>query len=161
MQIKSTSIEMVEADSIVENPKNRNQHPKEQIERLEKLIRFQGFRNPLVISKRTGFLVAGHGRLEAAKNLGIKEVPVTRQDFENEAQEYAYVISDNEIARWSELDKTSVLSDIEEIDLDIELLGVKDNFEVKKINPEDLSDKNKEIDTDNFGNDLEDRKSVV
>lgn len=156
MQIQSKNIEMIDVEAIVPNPKNANQHPTEQIERLEKLIKYQGFRNPLIISNRTGFLVVGHGRLEAAKNLGMKQVPVIKQDFENEAQEYAYLISDNEIARWSELNKQSVFDEIENMpELNIELLGVEDNLEIKHLEPEDLSDKNKEIDVDNFGNDLE------
>ena len=153
--IKSKNIELVDIDSIVPNPKNANRHSIEQIKRLEKLIKYQGFRNPLIVSNRTGFLVVGHGRLEAAKNLGIEKLPVIKQDFESEAQEYAYLISDNEIARWAELDKQSVYDSLEEIDLDIELLGIEDNLEIKHLEPEDLSDKNKEIDIDNFGNDLE------
>ena len=126
--IKSKNIELVDIDSIVQNPKNANKHPKEQIERLEKLIKYQGFRNPLIISNRTGFLVVGHGRLEAAKNLGMKQVPVIKQDFENEAQEYAYLISDNEIARWASLDNDLVYEELKHIELDdIELLGIE-NF---------------------------------
>ena len=127
MKIKSEKIEMVDVDSIVPNPKNANRHSVEQIKRLEKLIENLGFRNPLIISNRTGFLVAGHGRLEAARNLGMKQVPVIKQDFDNEAQEYAYLISDNEIARWAELDFQSVYDNIKDIDIgDIDLLGIED-----------------------------------
>lgn len=126
-EIKSRNIEIVDIDSIVQNPKNANKHPVEQIKRLEKLIKYQGFRNPLIISNRTGFLVVGHGRLEAAKNLGMQQVPVIFQDFENEAQEYSYLISDNEIARWASLDKELMLDSISEIEeLDVELLGIED-----------------------------------
>jgi ParB-like chromosome segregation protein Spo0J len=156
MQIKSNSIELVDVESIIENPKNANRHSIEQIQRLEKLIKYQGFRNPLIVSKRTGFLIVGHGRLEAAKNLGMEKLPVIFEDFESEAQEYQYLISDNEIARWAELDKQSVYENIELLELDdLELLGIEDNLEIKVLDPEDLSDKNKEIDVDNFGNDLE------
>jgi len=131
--IKSKEIKIVDIDSIIPNPKNANQHSIEQIERLRKLIRYQGFRNPLVISNRTGFLAAGHGRLEAAKLEGLEKLPVIYQDFENEAQEYAYVISDNEIARWAELDKQSVYDELKNIEIeDIELLGLED-FEVPTI----------------------------
>lgn len=155
VDIKSKEIKMVTLNSIVEHPKNANRHSVEQIERLCRLIEFQGFRSPLIISKRSGFLVSGHGRKMAAEKLKMKELPCVYQDFESEAQEYAFVISENEIARWSELDKQSVFDTLEEIDLDIELLGVEDNLEIKHLEPEDLSDKNKEIDVDNFGNDLE------
>ena len=98
MKIKSEKLEIVDVNSIILNPKNANRHSIEQIKRLEKLIEFQGFRNPLIVSSRTGYLVVGHGRLTAAMNLGMTEVPVIFEDFDNEAQEYAYLISDNEIA---------------------------------------------------------------
>ena len=125
--IKSDKISIVDIEQVIPNPKNANRHSIEQIKRLEKLIKYQGFRNPLIISNRTGFLVVGHGRLEAAINLGMQKVPVIYQDFESEAQEYAYLISDNEIARWAELDKQAVYEDLKEIELDdIELLGLED-----------------------------------
>jgi DNA modification methylase len=131
--IKSKNITMVDVDSIVPNPKNANRHSIEQIKRLEKLIKFQGFRNPLIVSNRTGFLVVGHGRLEAAKNIGMQEVPVIYQDFENESQEYSYLISDNEIARWAELDKQSLYDNLKEIEIDdIELLGIEE-FEIPNV----------------------------
>jgi ParB-like chromosome segregation protein Spo0J len=137
--IKSKNIELVDIDSIIPNPKNANRHSIEQIKRLEKLIKYQGFRNPLIVSNRTGFLVVGHGRLEAAKNLGIEKLPVIKQDFESEAQEYAYLISDNEIQRWSELDKQAVFDEIENMpELNIELLAIE-NFSLEK--PEQKEDK--------------------
>ena len=137
--IKSKDIVMVDVDSIIPNPKNANRHSIEQIKRLEKLIKYQGFRNPLIVSNRTGFLVVGHGRLEAAKNLGIEKLPVIKQDFESEAQEYAYLISDNEIARWAELDKQAVHIELTELDLDIEMLGIE-NFDLLSSEEVDLPD---------------------
>lgn len=132
-KIQAKEITLVNIEEIKENPKNANRHSIEQIERLEKLIQYQKFRNPLVVSNRTGLLIAGHGRLCAAKNLGMEQVPVIYQDFESEAQEYAYLISDNEIARWAELDKHSVYTELESLELeDIELLGIED-FELPQI----------------------------
>lgn len=127
MIIKSKDIQIVDIESLVNNPKNNNKHPKGQIERLAKLIKHHGFRNPIVVSNRTGFVVAGHGRVEAAKLAGLKEVPVMRQDFDNEAAEYAYLTSDNAIASWSELDMSMVNTEMLNFpDLDIDLLGIKD-----------------------------------
>jgi len=130
-EIKSKSIEMVDINSIIPNPKNANRHSVEQIKRLEKLITYQGFRNPLIVSKRTGFLIVGHGRLEAATNLGLTELPVIMQDFKDEAQEYSYLISDNEIAKWSELDKQAVHIELENLDIELDLLGIED-FTIEK-----------------------------
>jgi hypothetical protein len=144
--IKSKNITMVDVDSIVPNPKNANRHSIEQIKRLEKLIKYQGFRNPLIVSNRTGFLVVGHGRLEAAKNIGMQEVPVIYQDFENESQEYAYLISDNEIARWAELDKQALLDNIDLVGLDdLQLLGIEDieSLKMPEFNPVGIEDQGK------------------
>ena len=143
MQIQSKNINLIDIESIVPNPKNANRHSPEQITRLEKLIKYQGFRNPLIISNRTGFLIVGHGRLEAAKNLGYKKLPVIYQDFENEAQEYAYLISDNEIARWAELDKQAVYDELENIEIDdLELLGLEDfeSPEIEEFEPQSDED---------------------
>lgn len=128
MDIKAKDIRLVDVGSLVPNPKNNNKHPKEQIERLAKLIKYQGFRNPLVVSNRSGFVLCGHGRIEAAKLAGLKQVPVMYQDFENEAQEYAYLTSDNAIASWSELDLSAVNTEVLDLgpDFDIDLLGIKD-----------------------------------
>ncbi len=127
MIIKSKDIQIVDIESLVNNPKNNNKHPKGQIERLAKLIKHHGFRNPIVVSNRTGFVVAGHGRIEAAKMAGLKEVPVMRQDFDNEAAEYAYLTSDNAIAGWATLDMEMVNAELLNFpELDIELLGIED-----------------------------------
>ena len=128
MQIQAKEIQLVDIDSLVLNPKNNNKHPKEQIERLAKLIQYQGFRNPVVVSKRTGFVLAGHGRIEAAKLAGLKEVPAMFQDFDNEAQEYAYLTSDNAIASWAELDLSMVHAELMDLgpDFNVELLGIED-----------------------------------
>lgn len=159
-QIKANKIELVEVEKIVENPKNRNKHPESQIEALCKIIKSQGFREPLIVSARSGFLIAGHGRLMAAKKLEIKKVPVMLQEFESEAQEYQHMIADNEVARWASLDIQGLREDLQDFDIEdfnIEMLGIE-NFDldgIESLEPEDLSNKNKEIDTDNFGNDLE------
>lgn len=127
MQIKSKTIEMILTDSLIHHPKNPNKHSDEQITRLCKLISYQGFRNPLIVQMGTDLVVAGNGRLMAAKQLGLKEVPVIYQEFDSEAQLYAYIVADNEIARWASLDRSMVLDDLKLLDLgDIELLGLKD-----------------------------------
>lgn len=110
------------------HPRNRNSHPIEQIERLAKILKYQGWRYPVKVSKRSGFVTAGHGRIEAAQANGWKEIPVNFQDYEDEAQEYADVQADNAIASWAELDLSGINTDIGDLgpDFDIELLGLKD-----------------------------------
>lgn len=147
MQIQSKEIQMVDIHKIQPNPKNANKHTPEQIARLEKLIDYQGFRNPLIVSNRTGFLLAGHGRLEAAQNLKMDKLPVIYQDFENEAQEYAYLVSDNEIARWASLDLDAVYEDIKDLDLDIEMLAIEDFTlpEIEELDPQTDEDEVPEV----------------
>lgn len=79
---------MVPVEEIIPNPRNPNKHPKKQIELLAKIIKAQGWRAPITVSNRSGFIVRGHARLEAAKLLGLTECPVDFQDYENEAVEW-------------------------------------------------------------------------
>ncbi len=157
MKINCTYSELLDIHKLVPNPKNPNQHPKEQIQRLAKIIDYQGQRHPVIISKRSGFVVVGHGRLEAIKLLGWDQIAVDYQDFESEAQEYAFVVADNAISGWAELDLSIINADMIDFgpELDLEQLGLKD-FKLDLIEKieSDYSDKNKEIDTENFGNDL-------
>jgi len=128
MEIKTKEIKIVDIDLLTENPKNNNTHPDDQIERLAKLITHTGFRNPLVVSNRSGFVLCGHGRIAAAKKAGMKELPVIYQDFKDEAEEYAYMTADNAIHNWSSIDLAKVNSEMLDLgpDFDIDMLGIKD-----------------------------------
>lgn len=119
---------LVSTSELAPHPKNRNKHPDEQIERLAKVLKYQGWRYPVKVSKLSGFITSGHGRLLAARLNGWKEVPVNFQDYEDEAQEYADVQADNAIASWAELDLAGINSDIGDLgpDFDIDLLGIED-----------------------------------
>ena len=116
---------IAETDALVGNPRNPNQHPKEQIEALAKIIKRQGWRHPIVVSNRSGFVVKGHGRLLAAKELKAAQVPVDFQDYESEASEYADLMADNKIQELSELDvkmSAEILMDIKNSgDIELEM----------------------------------------
>lgn len=142
--IEAKAIEMVSLSDIKLNPKNRNKHPPEQIDRLVEIIKYQGFRRPVTISNLSGFLSCGEGRYLAAQKLGIKSIPAMRQDYADEAQEYADGIADNAIDKWAELDKSLILTDILELgpDFDLDMLGVKsfqlpEDFSLKELNQSD------------------------
>jgi hypothetical protein len=128
MEIKSNNIELVAIEKLIPNPKNRNQHTEPQIDRLAEIIQYQGFRVPLIVSNRSGYMVSGHGRLFAARKLGLTHLPVIFQDFDSEEQEYAAGISDNSIASWSELDLTSINAEIGDLgpEFNLDLLGIED-----------------------------------
>ena len=89
MEVKCSYSEMVDVDLLVANPRNPNKHSEKQIELLAKIMRHQGWRRPIVVSKRSGFIIAGHGRLMAAKLNGWNQAPVDRQEYATEADEYA------------------------------------------------------------------------
>lgn len=136
---------LVSIKELKPNPLNRNSHPKDQIERLAKILEYQGWRYPIKVSKRSGLITSGHGRLEAAKLLKWKEVPVSFQDYESEEQEYADTISDNSIASWSELDLSGINSDLTDLgpDFDIDLLGIKEFSLVPEFEPGTEDDQGK------------------
>ncbi|MBC2592803.1 site-specific DNA-methyltransferase [Ruficoccus amylovorans] len=117
--------ELVDIDKLVENPRNPNQHPEAQIALLAKIIRSQGFRNPVVVSKRSGFITKGHGRLAAARLLKMPRVPVDYQDYESEAAEWADMIADNRIAELAETDDDALKALLKELDgqIDLDLTG--------------------------------------
>lgn len=102
---------LVDVTELVPNPRNPNKHGDAQIALLAKIIRHQGWRAPVVVSKRSGFIVAGHGRLEAGKLLGCQSVPVNFQEFATEADEWAHLIADNRIAELAETDG-AILKDL-------------------------------------------------
>jgi hypothetical protein len=123
--------ELIDVTTLKAHPQNRNDHPADQIVRLAKILEYQGWRYPVKVSKRSGFITSGHGRVLAAKSLGWKQVPVNFQDYDSDEQEYADVVSDNAIASWSELDLSGINTDIGDLgpDFDIDLLGIQ-NFKI-------------------------------
>lgn len=108
--------------------KNRNKHSQEQIERLAKILKYQGVRYPAKISKLSDYISSGHGRVLAAEFNGWTTFPVNYQEYDNEDQEYADLQADNAIASWAELDLSVINSDVGDLgpDFDIDLLGIKD-----------------------------------
>jgi hypothetical protein len=138
--------ELVSVKNLKPHPKNRNKHPQDQVDRLEKIIKYQGVRAPVVVSKSSGFIVKGHGTLLAEQQAGMKDIPVVYQEFENEDQEYAFLQSDNAIATWADLDFSGINMDIQDLgpDFDIDMLGIKDfSIDVSSIAIPELSDAEK------------------
>lgn len=116
----------VDVAKLVPNPKNPNQHPDSQIQLLGRIIRQTGWRQPITVSKRSGFIVKGHGRLAAALLEGVKEAPVDYQNYTTEAEEYADLVADNRIAELAETDSkllADILADIDTGEIPMELTG--------------------------------------
>lgn len=127
--------------------KNPNKHTDNQVKRLAQILEFQGWRYPIKVSKLSGYITSGHGRVLAAIENKWKEVPVNYQEYENEDQEYADIVSDNSIAAWSELDFGMINFELQNFgpEFDIDLLGIK-NFTL------DMFDKDgaKELSSEEF-----------
>lgn len=129
MRVNCAHTEIVDVDLLVPHPMNANKHGDRQIDLLAKIMKHQGWRHPITVSKRSGFIVAGHGRLMAAKKIGWTHAPVDRQDFENEADEYAHLIADNKIAELAEHDDLKMVEDLKTLnieDFNFDLLGIPD-----------------------------------
>jgi len=155
---KITTVEMIDIHKLKPNPKNRNRHSGDQINRLVSLIGFYGFRNPIIVSNQTGYIAAGHGRLMAAKKMGLTHVPVSYQDFDNIESEYGFGVADNAIASWAELDFSGINDDLGDLgpDLDLDMLGIQDfsldpNFEPGSENDQSRLDKNKRLECPSCG----------
>ena len=120
--------ELVSVEDLKPHPKNRNHHPQDQIDRLAKILLYQGLRAPIIVSKLSGCIVKGHGTLEAIKKNSWLKAPVVYQEFDSEEQEYAFCQSDNSIANWAFLDLGSINQDLAELgpDFDLEHLGLRD-----------------------------------
>ncbi len=109
---------LVPIEELKANPRNPNTHPARQIELLAKNIRYFGFRHPITVSKLSGCIVAGHGRLLAARELGLQIVPVDYQDFASDNDEIAVLVADNRLAELASLDLNSLESVINDLKVD-------------------------------------------
>jgi len=149
IKLHSGEIKIVSVKSLNTRPGNRNHHPQDQLNRLAEIYKYQGFRNPIIISNQSGQIVCGNGRLLAAIRAGLKEVPVIYQDYDSSEQEYAHHVADNAVALWADLDLSAINSDLPQLgpDFDIDALGIKDftlDMGEKEFDPGAL-DKEKEV----------------
>ena len=124
VKINCSYSKLIPVDDVKPNPQNPNRHPDNQIELLAKILKEQGFRLPITVSNRSGFVVRGHGRLMAALKLNLTEVPIDFQDYETDELEKADLLADNKIAELANLDIPSTATVIQELEFsnfDLEL----------------------------------------
>lgn len=126
---RTLMVEQRALDSLKRNQRNARTHSKRQIKAIAESIKTFGFTNPVLIDD-LGVILAGHGRYEAARLLGLAEVPTIKIGDLTEAQKRAYVLADNKLAEragWDrdilaiELGELSVL--LPEVGLSIDLTG--------------------------------------
>ena len=142
MDIHCSHTELKDPAALIPHPKNPNTHPETQVKLLAKIIKNQGWRNPIVVSKRSGFIIAGHARLKAAQLLELEEVPIDYQEFENEADEWAHLVADNKLAELAEADQeilAELLQDLKAEGFDTILAGF-DEINLAEILEEEQTD---------------------
>jgi DNA modification methylase len=119
------AIEPMPIASLRPDPGNARTHSKKQIRQIADSIRRFGFNNPVLVGEDGG-IIAGHGRVEAAKLLGLDSVPTVRLAHLNAAQRRAYVLADNKLALNSGWDRELLAIELQaliDIDFDVELTG--------------------------------------
>ncbi len=121
----TTDFQLVSIDKLVPYINNARTHSPEQINKLRSSLREFGFINPIIIDRAFN-VIAGHGRLEAAKAEGIAEVPCVFADHLTEAQKKAYILADNRMAMDAGWDEELLRIEIESLqgsDFDVSLTG--------------------------------------
>lgn len=112
--------EMLPIEQLTPYERNARAHGEDDISALMESIRIFGFRDPIGVWGPRNIIVEGHGRLMAAKRLGLPEVPVIRLDDMSDEERRAYALAHNrtaELSRWDETVKALELQKIKEIDM--------------------------------------------
>ena len=121
----TTDFQLVPTDKLIPYVNNARTHSKEQITKLRSSLREFGFINPVIIDRDFN-VIAGHGRIEAAKAEGITEVPCVYVDHLTEAQKKAYILADNRMALdagWDEELLAVELSELQDLGYDLAMTG--------------------------------------
>jgi DNA modification methylase len=120
----ATKIEWRSVDKLIPYAKNARTHSDEQVAQIAGSIKEFGFNNPVLVDKENS-VIAGHGRLMAARKLGMEKVPVVELEHLTESQRKAYVLADNRIALNSGWDTSMLSLELQDLkdDIDLSLLG--------------------------------------
>ena len=150
MAMKTTSqMKMVPIDKLVPYINNARTHSPEQITKLRASLREFGFINPVIIDKNYG-VIAGHGRLEAAKAEGFDQVPCVLVDHLTEAQKKAYILADNRMAMDAGWDEELLRIEIEALQAEAFDVGLT-GFDEKEL--ADLFADDTDVKEDDFNED--------
>src|SRR5579884_3999381 len=125
---QASKIERWPIDKLIPYARNPRTHSDEQVARIAASIVEFGWTSPILVDTNAGIL-AGHGRLLAARKLGLKEAPVVVLDHLSETQKRAYILADNrlaELAGWDEELLRGELAGLRDADFDLELTGFDD-----------------------------------
>lgn len=129
MSKTTNKLEMVKVSELIPYVNNARTHSQEQVNKLRSSLREFGFVNPVIIDQDKN-VIAGHGRLMAAKEEGITEVPCVLVDYLTEAQKKAYILADNRYAQdagWDEELLRLEIEALEGMDFDVSLTGFNED----------------------------------
>ena len=121
----TTEFITVSVETLIPYARNSRTHSDEQVTKIASSIKEFGFLNPIIIDGDNG-IIAGHGRVMAAKKLGLKDVPCIEASHLTEAQKRAYVIADNRLALDAGWDNDMLkieLQELDDLDFDLSLTG--------------------------------------
>jgi len=127
MDIRIRQIEYLPAGALNPDPRNPRRHSKAQIRQIARSIKHFGFNVPILVD-RANMVIAGHGRLEAAKQLGFTDIPTIRLDHLTESQVRAFAIADNRLTEnstWDDKLLGQVFQElsVQNLDFDLEVTG--------------------------------------
>ena len=154
MMVTTTKFELVSIDKLVPYANNARTHSPAQINKLRSSLREFGFINPVIIDRDFG-IIAGHGRVLAAREEGISEVPCVYVDHLTEAQKKAYIIADNRMAMDAGWDEEMLRIEIESLQADAFDLALT-GFDEKELSK--LFDDGNDVKDDDFDVDEELKK---
>jgi DNA modification methylase len=118
-------VETIAVNALRPYPRNARTHSRKQIRQIAKSIERFGFCNPVLVDDG-GQIIAGHGRVEAAKLLDIKELPTVRLSHLSDAEKRAYILADNRLAERSGWDREILaieLQNLFDVGFDVDLTG--------------------------------------
>ena len=130
-------VKRVKVSKLIPYDRNPKIHPDNQIKELANSISEWGWTIPILVDEKD-MVIAGHGRLYAAQQLGIKEVPTIVAEGWSEEKKKAYVIADNKLAEKGEWDTSLLYSELKEINdsnFDLFLTGMGEEFKLMDFNP--------------------------
>lgn len=128
MKIQCAYDAIVDPQTLKPHPLNPNEHNAQQLDLFAEILKYQGWRRPITVSKFSGYITKGHGAVAAALLAGFTQVPVDYQDYDGEAQELADIVADNQLARMSQMNNVKLQDLIVKLDgdsLNLELTGFK------------------------------------
>ena len=134
------SIDYIPTADLLPYAMNSRTHSDDQVAQIAASIKEFGFTNPILIDDAAG-IIAGHGRLMAAKKLKLSEVPTITLEGLTEAQKKAYVIADNKLALnagWDTEALTAELRRLQELEFDLDLIGFDSNELAQLLEPEQV-----------------------